>query len=107
MNWKFLLGVALVSGALLSSCSKDDDNTDTTTVKGTQAAVSAACDSWKTARKDWEWSEAFLFGAAGDYEIDPHIDTWPVDQTALVQLLVNRPCVDGCVAVGTYVAVAL
>ena len=93
-NLKFLLGVALVGGALLSSCSKDDDNTDTSTVTGTQAAVDAACDSWKTARKDWEWSEAFLFGAAGDYEIDPHIDTWPVDQTALAQLLRNKEIMD-------------
>ncbi len=90
MNLKFLLGVALIGGALLSSCSKDDNNTDTSTVDGTQTSVEKAADAWKVARQDWEWSEAFLFGAAGDYEIDPHIDTWPVDQTALAQLLRNE-----------------
>ncbi len=90
MNTKFLLGGILVAGAIMASCSKDDDNTNAVTVKGTQAAVQAATDSWKAARKNWEWSEAFLFGAAGDYEIDPHIDTWPVDKTALAQLLRNE-----------------
>ena len=39
------------------------------------------CDQWKKARQDWEWSEAFLFGAASGYSIDPHIDTWPFDVT--------------------------
>jgi len=34
---------------------------------------------WKEARQYWEWSEAFLFGAASGYGIDPHIDTWPFD----------------------------
>ena len=34
--------------------------------------VQAAGDSWKAARKYWELSEAFLYGAAGDYNIDPH-----------------------------------
>lgn len=35
--------------------------------------------AWKEARRYWEWSEAFLFGAASGYGIDPHIDTWPFD----------------------------
>ncbi len=39
----------------------------------------AAATSWKEARKYWEWSEAFLFGAASTYGIDPHIDTWPFE----------------------------
>lgn len=43
--------------------------------------VSKACDAWKSSRKWWEFSEAFLFGAAGDYSIDPHTDTWPFDRT--------------------------
>lgn len=94
MKLKFILGVALVGGALLSSCSKDDNNTDTSTVDGTQTSVEKAADAWKVARQDWEWSEAFLFGAASDYEIDPHIDTWPVDQTALAQLLRNKTVMD-------------
>lgn len=47
----------------------------------TDADVQKACDLWKVARQDWEWSEAFLFGPAGDYGIDPHTDTWPFDRT--------------------------
>lgn len=35
---------------------------------------------WKAARQDWEWSEAFLFGPAGDFGIDPHTDTWPFNR---------------------------
>lgn len=46
-----------------------------------QNSLKNACDQWKTARQDWEWSEAFLFGAASGYSIDPHIDTWPFDVT--------------------------
>jgi len=44
--------------------------------------VEAACEAWKETRQYWEWSEAFLFGAASSYGIDPHIDTWPFDEAA-------------------------
>ena len=46
-----------------------------------------ACALWREARKYWETSESFLFGAAAIYYIDPHIDTWPLDVTALQNLL--------------------
>lgn len=39
--------------------------------------------------KHWELSEAYLYGAAADYDIDPHIDSWPLDGTALQNLLNN------------------
>lgn len=55
----------------------------------TKANVQAACDAWVKARKYWEQSEAFLFGAAGDYNIDPHIDSWPLDKGQLDILLGN------------------
>lgn len=55
----------------------------------TQEMVNAACESWKKARADYESSEAFLLGAASDYNIDPHIDTWPLDLTALHSELVS------------------
>lgn len=71
---------------LLTSCSSDDD-VSTETVSGTQESLDAACKQWKVARADWEKSEAFLFGAADVYSIDPHTDTWPVDQTALANVL--------------------
>lgn len=34
-------------------------------------------------------SEAFLFGAATDFGIDPHIDTWPLDLEGLATELKN------------------
>lgn len=53
----------------------------------TQADVEKACKDWVEARKYWELSEAFLFGAAADYSIDPHIDSWPLDLTQLDEVL--------------------
>lgn len=79
-----MMGVVLCGG--LTSCS-DDDDIDTEVVNGTQEALDAACKQWKIARADWEKSEAFLFGAADEYSIDPHTDTWPVDQAALANVL--------------------
>ncbi len=52
-----------------------------------QSAVQKACDDWTEARKYWELSEAWLFGAAADYNIDPHIDSWPLDLTQLDEVL--------------------
>lgn len=54
------------------------------------AQVQAAGDAWKEAREYWERSEAWLYGPAGDYDVDPHIDSWPLDQNALVALLKNK-----------------
>ncbi len=51
------------------------------------ADVKAAGDAWKTARKNWELSEAFLFGPAANHNIDPHIDSWPLDKNAMDNLL--------------------
>ena len=48
-----------------------------------QGEIDAICASYKNARKYWEQSEAFLYGAASDFEIDPHIDTWPLDVPTL------------------------
>lgn len=79
-----MMGAVLCGG--LTSCS-DDDDIDREVVNGTQEALDAACKQWKIARADWEKSEAFLFGAADEYSIDPHTDTWPVDQAALANVL--------------------
>lgn len=40
-------------------------------------------------RKHWEQSEAFLYGPAGAHNIDPHIDSWPLDFNAMNALLHN------------------
>lgn len=58
----------------------------------TAADIQAACDKWKEARLHWELSEAFLFGAAAEYNIDPHIDSWPLDGTTL-QTILDTPAI--------------
>jgi len=55
----------------------------------TQENVEDACNAWIEARKYWELSEAFLYGAAGDYHIDPHIDSWPLKKSSLDAVLNN------------------
>ena len=54
-----------------------------------QELVDKACKQWIEARKYWEQSEAFLFGAAADYNIDPHIDSWPLQKSQLDNVLSN------------------
>lgn len=51
--------------------------------------VKSAGEHWNQCRDYWEKSEAFLYGAAADYNIDPHIDSWPLDKNAIDQLLAN------------------
>ncbi len=55
----------------------------------TQAKIDAICAKFLEARQSWEESEAFLFGAATDFGIDPHIDTWPLDPDGLATELSN------------------
>lgn len=45
--------------------------------------ISNAAEAWKESRRYWELSEAFLFGPAADHNIDPHIDSWPLDKTGM------------------------
>jgi len=56
----------------------------------TDAAVKTACNTFLLAREQWELSEAFLFGAASDFGIDPHIDSWPLDEAGFNRLM-NSP----------------
>ncbi len=55
----------------------------------TNSDVQAVCDAWISSRKYWEQSEAFLLGPATIKGVDPHIDSWPLDKTALDNLLSN------------------
>ncbi len=55
----------------------------------TEDDIREAGERWIEARRYWELSEAWLFGAAADYDIDPHIDTWPLDRTAMEAMLGN------------------
>ena len=50
-------------------------------------AFETACDAWLQARQPWEVSEAFLFGPVASLGLDPNMDSWPLDQNAIVQLL--------------------
>lgn len=54
------------------------------------ANVKAAAESWIKARNYWELSEAFLYGPADAFKIDPHIDTWPLEKDALIAELKNK-----------------
>lgn len=53
----------------------------------TNNGIQDACSTFLAARQEWERSEAFLFGAAGDFGIDPHIDSWPLDEDAFNTLM--------------------
>ena len=89
MKSKNLLKMAALAAVLstgFASCSSDDD-ADNSVVMGTQSALDQACADWKLARANWENTEAFLFGAADVYSIDPHTDTWPVAASDLANVL--------------------
>ena len=60
----------------------------------TNAGVEEACQTFLDAREQWEKSEAFLFGAAGDFGIDPHIDSWPLDEDAFRTLMYESPAAE-------------
>lgn len=81
-----MAAIAAVVTVGFASCSSDDD-VDNSVVTGSQAAVNQACSDWKVARANWENTEAFLFGAADVYSIDPHTDTWPVAANDLADVL--------------------
>ena len=89
MNMKKYLTMATMIAAMtfgLIACSSDDD-ADTNVVNGSHATLDKACADWKVARANWENTEAFLFGAADVYSIDPHTDTWPVAANDLADVL--------------------
>ena len=53
----------------------------------TQEKINKACDDFKSARENWERSEAFLGGAASDFDVDPTIDSWPLNRSLLLTYL--------------------
>ena len=89
MKTKNLLTMAAMAAVMMTgfaSCSSNDD-ADNSVVNASQAALDQACMDWKVARANWENTEAFLFGAADVYSIDPHTDTWPVAANDLADVL--------------------
>ncbi len=66
----------------------------------TDANLSSCRQLWKDVRTTWEQSESWLFGPVSTNDIDPRIDTWPVDFNALDGILassatLNEAYVDG------------
>ena len=61
----------------------------------TQNEINAACEAFKNTRREWERSEAFLFGSATDNQLDPHIDSWPLDRDELERALTNENLIAG------------
>jgi putative iron-regulated protein len=53
----------------------------------TDVNLATARTKWKAIRTTWEQSEAWLFGPVESENIDPRIDTWPVDFNALETIL--------------------
>ncbi len=49
--------------------------------------MTQAGETWRRMRKYWEQSEAFLYGPAEKHDIDPHIDSWPLDYNEMNALL--------------------
>ena len=78
----------LVSNVIVPTYTKLADNTEAlentlnglTTGTITQAQIDEACKDFKAARMYWEQSEAFLGGAASDFDVDPTIDSWPLNR---------------------------
>lgn len=54
-----------------------------------EADIKTAAGYWEQARSYWELSEAFLYGPAANHNIDPHIDSWPLDKDGMDAMLGN------------------
>ncbi len=87
----------LVSNVIVPTYTKLADNTEAleNTLKGlstssiTQAQIDEACKDFKAARMYWEQSEAFLGGAASDFDVVPTIDSWPLNRSLLLNYFNN------------------
>lgn len=58
--------------------------------QSTEANLAACRQSWLGVRQAWERSEGFLFGPVATNNIDPRIDTWPVNYQSLDSVLANN-----------------
>ena len=87
----------LVNEVIVPTYTKLADNTEAlektlhglTTNTITQAQIDEACADFKAARMYWEQSEAFLGGAASDFDVDPTIDSWPLNRSLLLSYFNN------------------
>lgn len=54
------------------------------------AAFQNCANAWLEAREPWESSEAFLFGPVDAKQLDPNMDSWPLDQVGIVNILKSQ-----------------
>lgn len=52
-------------------------------------AFETAAEAWLDAREPWETSEAFLFGPVDALGLDPNMDSWPLDQAGIENILTS------------------
>lgn len=55
----------------------------------TDDAFEDAAKAWLESREPWEKSEAFLFGPVDALGLDPNMDSWPLDQAGIEQILAS------------------
>lgn len=84
----YVITLMTIVAVLFTACKENGPQDEDSKIKnGSQEAVDAACNQWKQSRQYWEWSEAFLFGPATTYGIDPHTDTWPFAKAQFENLM--------------------
>ncbi|MBI1224212.1 MAG: imelysin [Bacteroidetes bacterium] len=70
------------AGSLLTSL-------NTLEASPTAPNLEAARQAWRDARRPWELSEGFLYGPVDTKGLDPSMDSWPVNQTDLDNVLAS------------------
>ena len=55
----------------------------------TNVTFEQAAAAWMAARQPWEMSEGFLFGPVDELGLDPNMDSWPLDQDAIKNVLAS------------------
>ena len=96
-NYLYKVLENLVDNVIVPTYTKLADDTEDlektlnglTTSTITQDQINKACEDFKAARENWERSEAFLGGAAADFDIDPTIDSWPLNRSLLLDYFHN------------------
>ncbi len=85
---QYVDAVVLPTYAKLATATRTlKDKVDALRTNPSNAAFKAAAESWIQAREPWEMSEAFLFGPVADLGLDPNMDSWPLDQVGIVNIL--------------------
>ncbi|HWN69390.1 MAG TPA: imelysin family protein [Haliangium sp.] len=67
-----------------------DSAAQTLAADRSDANLEAARKAWVAARAPWEASEGFLFGPVDGLGLDPALDSWPVDRSALDAVIASN-----------------